>query len=598
MATYYVATNGKDNNSGSISEPWATGNHRLSPGDTVYYRAGTYAHQLAPLSSGTASKPLTYAAYHGENARLIGDPNSNTIIEINGCKNVTIDGFEIKKSSISSDRGVKKWAWIQIGDNAENITIQNLNVHKDVDPLSDYRQGYREMGVQISDSDRVTIESCRISGMNKGIALRGACTNTWIKRNHISGTAQSCIVLGPSESVLRGCLIEQNLLENSAIEDGIQFLPDYNSADITQDVSNRGTIIRNNVVRNNNENAIDLKGARFVCIEENVIYGSVGSSNGPLNGWNRNALYGIARGNQTECRDIIIRHNIMYDNPRAIKLHGENTKIYNNTIIYNNRDHTGGDSTYGSDGSFGFVGIFQQFSTQVNLGIRNNLIGGHKTGQIALRLGSTSVDIDYNFYFQGRDGAPFNVDYRAPNNFNTYQFSAWQSKLAADNRILGNDSHSQWVSWEDIAFVDVPEKPTQVHTSYNFELQNRSVAFMAGGALTSVRSGGSSNRIPVNDASWFMDGYNSALINGDIITVDTESAVIQTIDLNANVLIVDRVITFKAGAPVYFGTSNQPHVGADKNSGDVVVPPTPTPSRVPKLLWIGNPIGLREGTSD
>ena len=41
-------------------------------GDTVYLRAGTYSEQLSPARSGTASLPITFAAYPGENPALSG----------------------------------------------------------------------------------------------------------------------------------------------------------------------------------------------------------------------------------------------------------------------------------------------------------------------------------------------------------------------------------------------------------------------------------------------------------------------------------------------------------------------------------------------
>jgi hypothetical protein len=43
--TYYVATNGNDNNPGTLSQPWATwqkGFNSISQGDTLYIRGGTY----------------------------------------------------------------------------------------------------------------------------------------------------------------------------------------------------------------------------------------------------------------------------------------------------------------------------------------------------------------------------------------------------------------------------------------------------------------------------------------------------------------------------------------------------------------------------
>lgn len=80
--TYYVAPAtatpaGDDSNSGTIDEPWATFTKAISiamPGDTVYFRGGTYFvdyHiQILPESSlghnGTAIAPINYSNYENE----------------------------------------------------------------------------------------------------------------------------------------------------------------------------------------------------------------------------------------------------------------------------------------------------------------------------------------------------------------------------------------------------------------------------------------------------------------------------------------------------------------------------------------------------
>ena len=44
-STYYISTDGKDSNTGSIESPWASFRHALrntAPGDTILVRGGTY----------------------------------------------------------------------------------------------------------------------------------------------------------------------------------------------------------------------------------------------------------------------------------------------------------------------------------------------------------------------------------------------------------------------------------------------------------------------------------------------------------------------------------------------------------------------------
>jgi hypothetical protein len=57
-ATYYVATNGENNNQGTKAEPWLTLSYaesRISSGDRVIVRSGTYHERLYPKLSGSFS---------------------------------------------------------------------------------------------------------------------------------------------------------------------------------------------------------------------------------------------------------------------------------------------------------------------------------------------------------------------------------------------------------------------------------------------------------------------------------------------------------------------------------------------------------------
>ncbi len=77
-ATYYVAPTGKDENSGSLNQPFATlqkGHDMASAGDTVYIRGGTYdittpttpGAGISITKSGTSdANRINFWAYHGE----------------------------------------------------------------------------------------------------------------------------------------------------------------------------------------------------------------------------------------------------------------------------------------------------------------------------------------------------------------------------------------------------------------------------------------------------------------------------------------------------------------------------------------------------
>ncbi|TCK92768.1 uncharacterized protein DUF1565 [Natranaerovirga hydrolytica] len=69
--TFYVATNGSNNNNGSESSPFETLTHAIGisqPGDVIVMREGTYYHdtRITVNNSGNSSKPITIVNYPGE----------------------------------------------------------------------------------------------------------------------------------------------------------------------------------------------------------------------------------------------------------------------------------------------------------------------------------------------------------------------------------------------------------------------------------------------------------------------------------------------------------------------------------------------------
>ena len=83
-ATYHVAPNGNDGAAGTQAAPWKTiakAQDAATPGDTVYFRGGTYSYTkglnacasttdvvtaVTLNKSGSDGKPIRYWAYPGE----------------------------------------------------------------------------------------------------------------------------------------------------------------------------------------------------------------------------------------------------------------------------------------------------------------------------------------------------------------------------------------------------------------------------------------------------------------------------------------------------------------------------------------------------
>ena len=124
--TRFVAPTGDDGNDGSAGKPWQTIQHaaeKAQPGAVIVVQPGTY-EPFHPLSSGTATQPITFRA---AGLVIIGPPggltpperNAATLtnlyrlnnIHIQQCDYIVIDGFQVQRAGrcgifVADSRGV------------------------------------------------------------------------------------------------------------------------------------------------------------------------------------------------------------------------------------------------------------------------------------------------------------------------------------------------------------------------------------------------------------------------------------------------------------------------------------------------------------
>lgn len=110
-ATYYVAPGGSNTAAGTIDAPWASINYaatRVTLGDIVMIRCGTYAESVRTTQHGAAGRPILYQADTRGCARIVPPPNNNSAtawaVESNY---TTVDGVEIDGSAHQSGA---RWA--------------------------------------------------------------------------------------------------------------------------------------------------------------------------------------------------------------------------------------------------------------------------------------------------------------------------------------------------------------------------------------------------------------------------------------------------------------------------------------------------------
>ena len=151
--TYYVSTNGKDSNPGTISQPWLTWHYAFNhttPSDTCYFRGGIYPAYSTSIgvelkttsANGTHSKPTCFFAYPADWAAgnypvldcQIMNNAENNAVEISRASNIHIKGLTVKNAlQTNTDlpaNGWLLWSETYIDRYApNNIRFENCIAH-------------------------------------------------------------------------------------------------------------------------------------------------------------------------------------------------------------------------------------------------------------------------------------------------------------------------------------------------------------------------------------------------------------------------------------------------------------------------------------
>jgi len=567
---YYVSPDGHDGGPGTISQPWKTlgkANRTLLPGDTLLIRKGVFEEVIEPFHSGTPGRPIVYRNYQDEQVILRGIPNAEAIVSIGwditgggweGKSYIIVEGLCLSERYHVGKVGGEYYPShvLVYGVNSMHNEIRDCLVRRD-DPLAKAREyGELDYGIAVSKAGRNTVEGNCIQGMTRvGIIVGGGGCGNVVRNNVVLDCICSSVDIGSSMGIIQGTVIENNVLGGSITEDGIQFEPDYRLA--FDDGSNQGVIIRGNVICDNAENAIDLKGASNIVIEGNVIFGNRGDNKGQYHDPpdRSGGAGGIMHGSGTGSRNVIIRRNVVYDNLGGVDV-SPGYRIYNNVVIYNNRDYTGPDSTYGaalrpgepndvSVGSDGarkpvFAGL-SIYSGPDDVVILNNIVGGHHGAEVVLdpRIGH-SFRIDCNLYFNLPD-AKFAV-FLAPFQWDTIALPLWRARLLNLADVTGSDLRSLVAV---PVFQELYGPLLGDQSDCPFCLPEGSPGIDAGDFLTRTASAGSGTRLGLQDTGFFFDGFG--IVPGDTIQLEgsEETYCIDSVDRAGNAIVVDRPLTWR-----------------------------------------------------
>ncbi|MDR3668675.1 MAG: right-handed parallel beta-helix repeat-containing protein [Ignavibacteriaceae bacterium] len=289
-ATYYVANNGSDANSGtSISSPWKTiskvNSKVFIPGDIILFRRGdTWSEILTPQGSGNSTTPVIFDAYGTGNLPIIdGGTTLNNCISLIGVNFITIRNFRLQYAAVNTNGDIH-------AQSTDNLRIENCDFY-----ITSHG------GVFIESSTNGYIGNCTMSS---------PVSNSDNQADGIYSQRNST------------CTFEDNSIVISDIgaghNDGIQ---SYLDGDMT---------FRNNYIYQNNSlttaQGIDITdGTGTFLVYNNVIkcpnssgniigFNNDVSGTGALRCYQNTVLGNVNCLKVLKCTDVLVKNNIFYSN--------------------------------------------------------------------------------------------------------------------------------------------------------------------------------------------------------------------------------------------------------------------------------------------
>lgn len=440
-AEYYVATNGKDVNPGSLVSPWKTiqkAADTLQPGDTVFVRRGVYKGLVTINVSGAPGAPITFTNYLKEKpvidaSGILPPEEDRALIYIQDRSHLIIRGFELR--NFSTNKPERQPSGIYVTGASHHIELRKNNIH--------------------------AIRNTHRDGNAFGIAIYGTSATQAITGMVIDGNDVHHLKTGNSESMVLNGNVTNFEVTNNRMHDnnniGIDFAGFENTCPDPALDRARDGVCRGNVVWNISSRAnpsynrvaaadgIYCDGATRVLIERNIIYlVDIGVELASEN----------AGGNTSDC---ILRDNFIsrcrvaglglggYDAERGATI---GCTVTNNTFYLNDTLRTGSGEV-----------MLQHFLT--NNTIKQNIFfTGPQNVFVSNPAATNSGTVfDYNCYFSKGGAEDSEWMWKEAG---LVSFDAWKETT-------GQDAHSIFA---DPKFV----KPT----SGNFRLKPESPAVNAG----------------------------------------------------------------------------------------------------------------------
>ncbi len=362
VCVYYVATDGNDDNAGTIEAPWKTiqkAADTVKAGDTVCVRGGTYHEKVEMKTSGTDGAYITFescgeevAVIDGESIPVRENDEENALIIVSDKSYIRIKGFCVT-NYVSTNEYVP--AGIRLSGSGQHIEILGCTVCGIKTTYTGAAgQDRNAHGISVYGTngeaplDSVVIDGCEVYdnmlGWSESVVLNGNVTNFRVTNNKIHDNDNIGIDFigfeetAPYNDQARNGICSGNEVWNiSSANNGAY---DDICADGIYVDGGKSIVIERNKVWNCDigiEVASEHAGriTENITIRNNVIYGC-------------KAVAGLAFGGYDEERggaeNIRITNNTLYDNEPQILIQYDfqsDTNVIRNNIFYKGTDFEG-----------------------------------------------------------------------------------------------------------------------------------------------------------------------------------------------------------------------------------------------------------------
>jgi len=331
----YVAINGKDSNKGTLDDPVNTiqkGLELVSPGFTVFVRAGTYKEKLNFPITGQKDKVITLKPYGAEKVIVSGEglavSGSEALVTVSAVSFIVIERLDICNfKSLAPSVNVDG---ITIKAGSSHITLRKNRIYN-IENNASAEMGRSGHGIHVIGNTDVVMRNILVeeneifdcnTGYSENLTINGYVDGFEVRRNKVyNGENIGIVAAGGYAANLNPA---HNYVRNGIIADNEVFNLDGRTGPIPAFKNHNGAI------------GIYVDGARNIIVERNLVK-DCGRGIGI-----------VSETNNFPTRECTVRNNLVYNCSLAgIYLGGYvgytgggtyNCSVVNNSIYCNNKD--------------------------------------------------------------------------------------------------------------------------------------------------------------------------------------------------------------------------------------------------------------------